>query len=715
MNRLATRTSLTPALRSQRACEASVDALSRSILGDDKTSGTKTAAAAERMQAETPPNDAPTPIAPASSPRVGRVLSALRGRVSVEYGDRVRIGERVEFGPRNPSAAPSAVGIVTGFSRDAVFVSLLTANILFDVTESSFASTAGRGAAGGETRPNVFTVAEVLGACRPAGLNSSAGEANGRSPAPAARSLLHYSSPPTTAKPEASVGPLDGQDDALDELEHHANIPDPHLLRTSKSILSGAHSRHRRSKAGAGVSFQQHLLSTGNYLLDFAQVLRHGQRVTLTGLPNAGKTFFLATLARNYAKGQSVVVTGMENAHKFPNSVVFAQDWSETNSGEQGWLSLLLAVQYARSLSSKHPGLLILDDVTRFAQEQAQGASPGTARPFMSVKDLVRGALDLEKEDLTVLVAADEESYPTSEDGSDVVLRFENQRPSFKDVRRYAKTLLPPATTRSSSTTLLELKNDVAKELLDRADVGVRWCSTLDDHESCSLHVDEWDRAEAESMAAAEVLLNCFHDESAILPGASRWHSPAADGVAGTDVRPPAGNDAEAERQAATSSAKPEALAESEPESLVEKYRNKVAGRCGGLSSLLGMRSRKKKNQVSQYLNFEKQVGEGSAGAAAGDRQLQLRHDAQSKNSQFYATIRNPPTAFEVTALARACTIYHFTRCPTPVEAAIFRRRFWRVLRREVGAAGGDGLSVGELDEILLRVRYEFDLVRPQF
>ena len=96
------------------------------------------------------------------------------------------------------------------------------------------------------------------------------------------------------------------------------------------------------------------------------------------------------------------------NAHKFPDSVVFAQDMDHPFAGEQSWLSFLLALRYAEELaggtslsqeqSSDNPSggtaasgpgaLLVIDDLLRF--EQAVNA-----KTFFSMTQLTQAALSM--------------------------------------------------------------------------------------------------------------------------------------------------------------------------------------------------------------------------------------------------------------------------------------------------------------------------------
>ncbi|CAD7944800.1 unnamed protein product [Amoebophrya sp. A120] len=586
---------------------------------------------------------------------------------------------------------------------------------------------------------------------------------------------------------------------------------------------------------------QHQQLLTGNYLLDLCHTIRPGQRVILKGPQNAGKTTFLSQLTKSHREGQSVVVCSVENAHKFPNSVVFAQDFAHKDAGEHAWISVLMAIQYAKLLvasssSTRGPTisgnkiqngtnsgrggqpqaacssqnlnpasesesdvetrmkisknlqppkpLLIIDDVLRF-QEAVN------AKSFFTVQQLIRTALNLDggggggidsaSSPLTVFLSVDAEYYPFAEDVSDVILRFADHRVEFEDVRRYARPLLAvsggkpafleglwPAgegvfdqengsaeaqsifggqsaagdhqdmeKQQNSSSSMASAF--ILRELLHRVEKGAAWKREIQNHRDLSIHVDEWDKEDAYSLAAAERILNCFHGQHLGMNLASFRR--------GWDKASNRGESSSAKQlqlEGTTNSSPP---ARTTLTDVVDKYRNKLGARCAGLGRLLLTRGNaKEKKSVSKHLNFESGATTGggsfqhdSDGYMAEERQGQEWNNSEDESDSSHPHDKNTALgspAFQVNcppiekadliALARACTIYHFSKCPNEFEAAAFRRDFWRQLKGRFSPMykewlGGDGIKNGSLDGVaaldqaLLEMRHEFELVRPQF
>lgn len=90
------------------------------------------------------------------------------------------------------------------------------------------------------------------------------------------------------------------------------------------------------------------------------------------------------------------------------------------------------------------------------------------------------------------------------------------------------------------------------------------------------------------------------------------------------------------------------------------------------------------------------------------DRQQNPNSSEVSKNGESFLT------NVELAILARACTLYHFVYKPSRFEARQFRRDLFVVLREFCPDILEREFTLEELDRALLRVRYEFDLVRPR-
>ncbi|CAD7975810.1 unnamed protein product [Amoebophrya sp. A25] len=839
-----------------RANEASVDALTRSLLGETTSSSctligiTKKQEAIKPEHGEKQEHELPGTRASSSVRPSGRVLSYLRGLATVEYTGPVRIGERVWFtsdleaGQSNVNvlshldaplrrATSLGLGVVTGFSsKNAVSVSVVTTmGMGGQIGTPSVAYFSGEPL----QLPHAFETAWAARSSITAGVNlAMALDKNAvedRSQSSSSRCIFGSTSAASTS---ASGLPISSTSTSIYsvprlfcEADRDRHRPSGKLVEeqateidsllqlspatasvASKTRATVLHSKPRGPRTSPIIS--------GNYLVDLCEALRHGQRITLRGPTGGGKTHFLSSFVRNYTRGQSVVICSTQSARKYAaNSVVFAQDFSDPAAGEHAWLTMLLGIQYAKRLQgSDQQPLLIIDDMLQF-----QDVS--NPKAFLPITQLLREAFNSfdvpsasggsthHQSTLTVFTAVDAWTHSLAEDGADVVLTFEHHKPNFEDLRRYSrfttgafsttcassshhdvhvgggggltdrdvmqtledaefaamKASARQGSSSSSSSTprtrfvercLLEdqadsgnphditsckpspcrsgpptstLLDNIVQNLLHRTTQGMRMQDRLDVNRDLSIHVDTWDKEEANAMAAPEMILNSFNTKAD-----ARWRGSGSAGVQRTRLlTSSSSSDAESSSEQRTASLQEQDTERTSPVSALEKYKTKLVGKCAGIASILGRRATKKSTPwVSKHLNFENNTGVSSPSSEDFFNPSTTNGEGSQANgdslqqSTTHQDLAPPVSREELAVLARACTIYHFAHKPSVVEAATFRKTFWHRFKSTFPQFLEAGMFeqtdprksseiLNLLDKALLEIRYDFELVRPTF
>merc|ERR1712194_831601 len=118
------------------------------------------------------------------------------------------------------------------------------------------------------------------------------------------------------------------------------------------------------------------------------------------------------------------------------------------------------------------------------------------------------------------------------------------------------------------------------------------------------------------------------------------------------------------------------------------KYAEKLASRLPGIGSILSSRQRRSRSSFPKLAPHHLDSGAG-ASAGTGSSSSDSEPDADTSRGEGgnrvagavqvvpSAPALEPPSAAELAILARACSLYPFSRCPGAAEAAAFRKQLW--------------------------------------
>ena len=309
--------------------------------------------------------------------------------------------------------------------------------------------------------------------------------------------------------------------------------------------------------------------------------------------------------------------------------------------------------------------------------------------------------------------------------------------------------LVPTPVVVPSDESVPSVLDRITSELLVRTSSGRKFSTQLRLQADVGLHVDEWDREEAVSHDAIEVIMNASNTALEVRSRRMMFKRKSDEGepyvprfkIGSGEVGATGGH-----------------------ETALDKYRGKLAEKAGHLAGLLGIRAKKRASaQLSSAFSLE---GRGAAPGASWNRSAECEDeevpwrtgennsiDENGAVDRTAAASRITPFTYEEAAvLARACTIYHFQAKPNATEAAAFRKQFWARFKQaypeffetesftdqwnnrgeRLGSVAQEGAverrgdswvfrsedtaqTLRQLDTALMQLRYEFELVRPRF